>query len=195
MTVPVVPASDDTDIEKLRASYLLVAPRGGDEADLAACSGLALETVERLLDQPGVAAQLEAARIKAEHEGKTTVPLAQKIALKLLRRIDAEADSVDAAGAAELMRPINRILENHDRVRLAEKNSYADLPTINFTIGPGHAITTSVARPAPAAELVEDVTPKAAPSAQPVPAGQHATPAAFVVAFDAEPLPLDEGPA
>jgi hypothetical protein len=192
MTVPVVPASDDTDIEKLRASYLLVAPRGGDEADLAACSGLALETVERLLDQPGVAAQLEAARIKAEHEGKATVPLAQKIALKLLRRIDAEADTVDAAGAAELMRPVNRILENHDRVRLAEKDHYANLPVIHFTIGPAHAITTVVARAGTATELVQDVTPKAQPAPaverSPVPGASDVLAA---LAAHVDPLPLE----
>lgn len=193
MPLSAISAADEELVEKLRAVYPMVIAREGDEAELAACSGLDLLTIERLLDQPGVAAQLDAARIKAEHEGKTAVPLAQKIALKLLRRIEAEADSVDAAGAAELMRPINRILENHDRVRLAEKDHYANLPVIHFTIGPGHATTMTVLRADAAPELVEDVTPKQPANAAPVPVAAGATHNALSVAFDAEPMPLDEG--
>lgn len=196
MAVPAISTSDEADIEKTLTAYPAVIARGGDETDLAACSGVDLATVERLLDRPDVAARLEAARIKADHEGKTLVPLVRATALKLARRVYAEADTVDAAGAAELLRPMVRILENADRVRLHDKGQYANLPVIHFTIGAGHAITTTVARQAPAAELVEDVTPKEVPSAEPAPVGRHATQAtALVVAFDAEPMPLDEDPA
>jgi hypothetical protein len=135
---------------------------------------------------------METARSKSEHEGKTIVPVAQKLQLTLLRRIEAEADTVDAAGAAELLRPVNRILENADRVRMNEKSQYSDLPVIHMHISAGMVMTTTAVGHEPVTAIVEDVLPKEAPGAQRAQATEP--PAADVPAgldFDVEPLPLD----
>ncbi len=145
MTGPTLPLPPDLEAA-LIANYWKAADLPNGEAALAAICGTTPEAIEITLLQPGMLARAEAAHIKAEVEGKTMHPLAQRIALKLLKRIDAQADGVDAFEAVELMKPINRILENADRVRLAEKekDANAGLPVFNFVFNNGGIQATRV---------------------------------------------------
>ncbi|MGJ7508644.1 hypothetical protein [Variovorax sp. GT1P44] len=125
------------DIERM---YPEVAYLNDAEVVLAAKCGVSLAEVEAVLDLPEMAARLDAAEARAHADGLLVVPLARRVAVKLLQRIDAQADTVDAFEAAELMRPINRILENAERVRLAERTGDENLPVFNFIFGAAGSI-------------------------------------------------------
>ena len=121
--------------DKLIAAYPSVADRPDGEQALAALLGVSVQEVEAVFALPGTLELAEAARVKAEVEGSALEPLAHYTALRLVQRIAAQADTVDAFEAAELIRPIIRVLENADRVRLAERNKdpNAGLAVFNIT--------------------------------------------------------------
>ena len=147
---------DDVE-KKMIAAYPQAADMPNGEAFMAAVCDVTQEEIEARLACPELLARMEAAKIKAEASGKDITPLAQRIARKLLYRIDAQADDVDAFEAVELMKPINRILENAERVRLAEreKDEYANLPTFQFNFINGIQATL-VPRPVPVETIEVD---------------------------------------
>jgi hypothetical protein len=145
VTTPAVLAGPALE-EAILAAYPVVAYLPDAEQVLAAKCGVTLAKVEAVLNSHGMLDRLEAARLSAEANGDTVIPLAKRIALKLLNRIYAEADEVDAFGAADLMKPINRILENAERVRLAEreKDDNSTLPIFNFIFSSGRMLAERV---------------------------------------------------
>lgn len=123
-----------TDNIKMIAAYAVSSRMPNAVEIMAAAAGVAPEHVLARLECPQFAADAEAARINAEVSGKDIEIQARDAQRKLVSRISDQAEAVDAFEAAELLKPINRILENADRVRLAEreKDEYANLPTFQF---------------------------------------------------------------
>ena len=130
--------SDLTHYEKTVAERIrLVAEY--DPADMAGVAGLLELTQADAADF--VAAHAEAIDATAERmalKGELLVPKARKLAQKLLDRIVVDVDSLDPLEAADLIKHPLRIIENADRVRLAQKaDPYANLPVFNFIIHRG----------------------------------------------------------
>ena len=125
---------DGTDKKKMIAAYAVSSRLPNAVEVMAAAAGLSTEHVLSLLECPQFAADAEAARINAEASGKDIEIQARDAQRKLVSRISDQAEDVDAFEAAELLKPINRILENAERVRLAEreKDEWANLPTFQF---------------------------------------------------------------
>lgn len=193
MTLPAV-VIDPGDLKKTAVAYAVAATWGGDEYDIAALAGLDITIVRKVMEHyPDV---LDATLRKFEMEGKAAEVIARKAQAELVRRIADVASSADPLEAIDLIKPITRILENADRVRLAERETdkYANLPVIHFTIGAGGAITTTV-EAAPGIEAVDAVVvdaggARAGASLVPEIDEQAATEAALALAFDAAPLPV-----
>lgn len=104
-------------------------------AQLAAIADLDVPTVEAILADPASAAILVAHRQKLEAEGDLRPTRTARVLDKAVARIAAQLDSgVDGFEAADLAKPLIRILENSERVRLAERvqDSNANLPIFHF---------------------------------------------------------------
>lgn len=77
-------------------------------------------------------AEMTAEATRAQLAGKTNVPKAYRIVSKLLDIIESGTVGIDAFEAADLLKQPLRILEAHDRVRLAERDKTEILPVFNF---------------------------------------------------------------
>lgn len=133
--------------ERVKKAFPVAVAQDGDEHLVAALAGVSLDRVNVIIERHGD--ELRLAVLKFQGEGKDIEVLARRTQAALVRRIAAVADQVSPEDAAEYLRPVSKIIENFDKVRLAERETdkFANLPVINFTIGPGMALTYS---PAPA---------------------------------------------
>lgn len=104
-------------------------------AQLAAIASLDVETVQACLADPISSAALVAHRVKLDAQGDLRPIRVGRALDKAVARIEAQLDGgVDGFEAADLAKPLIRILENADRVRLAEREqgANANLPTFNI---------------------------------------------------------------
>lgn len=84
------------------------------------------------------AAAIDATAQRMAIKGNLLEPKARKLAQKLLDRMLMDVDSLDPLEAADLIKHPLRIIENADRVRIAQKaDPYANLPVFNFIIHRG----------------------------------------------------------
>jgi len=94
------------------------------------------------------AAAIDATAERMAITGTLLEPKARKLAHKLLDRMLSDVDSLDPLEAADLIKHPLRIIENADRVRLAQKaDANANLPVFNFIIHRG-GITAELVEPA-----------------------------------------------
>ena len=94
------------------------------------------------------AAAIDATAERMAITGTLLEPKARKLAQKLLDRMLSDVDSLDPLEAADLIKHPLRIIENADRVRLAQKaDANANLPVFNFIIHRG-GITAELLEPA-----------------------------------------------
>jgi len=88
---------------------------------------------------------IEAETCQLALRGDLLEPKARRLAHKLLDRMAADVDSLDALDAADLIKHPLRIIENADRVRLASKDPNANLAVFNFTFhAPTGEITATI---------------------------------------------------
>lgn len=133
----------------------------GDVYTLAVFNPDALEDAAALLGKDEAATALflalnaeaidaERRRLEATSDKALLEFEAQQLALKLLRRMGEDVDNLDALEAADLIKHALRIIENADRVRLAEKaDPNANLPVFNIVFHrPTGAITSELIKPA-----------------------------------------------
>lgn len=130
--------SDLTHYDKLVAERIRLVAEC-DPPNLAGVAGLLELTQADAADF--VAAHAEAIDATAERmalKGELLLPKARKLAQKLLDRMVVDVDSLDALEAADLIKHPLRIIENADRVRLAQKaDPNANLPVFNFIFSNG----------------------------------------------------------
>ncbi len=94
------------------------------------------------------AAVIDATAERMAIKGLLLEPKARKLAQKLLDRMLMDVDSLDPLEAADLIKHPLRIIENADRVRLAQKaDANANLPVFNFIIHRG-GISAELVEPA-----------------------------------------------
>jgi hypothetical protein len=104
-------------------------------AQLAAIAGLDVLTVETILADPASTAILVAHRQKLEAQGDLRPTRTARVLDKAVARIAAQLETgVDGFEAADLAKPLVRLVEHFDRVRLAERvqDANANLPVFNF---------------------------------------------------------------
>lgn len=137
----------------------------GDHVDtaeqLAAIAGVDVETVQGFLNDPVSVKALVAYRTKLEAKGDLRPVRVGRVLDKAIATIEAELDKgVDGFEAADLAKPLIRILENSERVRLAERehDAYANLPIFNFIFS-STGMTAERVRPT---AIVVDVAAKPA---------------------------------
>jgi hypothetical protein len=102
---------------------------------LAAIAGIDADAVQRFLADPSSAAELVAYKTRLEAMGELRATRTARVLEKAVARIEAQLDGgVDGFEAADLAKPLIRILENSERVRLAERvqDANANLPVFNF---------------------------------------------------------------
>ena len=135
----------------------------GDHVDtaeqLASIAGLDDETVQGFLKDPASVKALVAYRTKLEAKGELRPVRVGRVLDKAIATIEAELDKgVNGFEAADLAKPLIRILENSERVRLAERehDAYANLPIFNFIFS-STGMTAEQVRPT---AIVVDVTAK-----------------------------------
>jgi hypothetical protein len=127
-----------------------------DEA--AAVMGISVSEAEDFLVEHAPAIEAEATRSKLS--GRLTVPMAHRIVIKLLEKIESAANGdIDAFEASDLLKQPLRILENHDRNRLADRDKKDSLPVFHFHINRGGGFSLTPVERTPAPEVV-DVTPR-----------------------------------
>jgi len=140
--------SDLTHYEKTVAERIrLVAEY--DPPDMAGVASLLDLTLDDAADFVAThAAAIDATAQRMAIKGHLLEPKSRKLAQKLLDRMLADVDSLDPLEAADLIKHPLRIIENADRVRLAQKaDPYANLPVFNFIIHRG-GITAELVEPA-----------------------------------------------
>jgi hypothetical protein len=135
----------------------------GDRVDtteqLAAIAGVDVEVVQGFLDDPASVTALVAYRTKLEANGELRPVRVGRALDKAIASIEAELDKgIDGFEAADLAKPLIRILENAERVRLAERerDPNANLPVFNFVFTHG-GFTAEQIHPSP---VVVDVATK-----------------------------------
>ena len=130
-------------------------------AQLAAIAGLDVATVQACLADPVSSAALVAHRQHLEAQGDLRPTRTARVLDKAVARIEAQLDGgVDGFEAADLAKPLIRILENFERVRLAEREqgANANLPIFHFTFGSTSGFSARQVQPA---AVVVDVAAKA----------------------------------
>jgi hypothetical protein len=117
---------------------------------LAVIAGVELETVQSVLSDPASVSALVAHRKKLEINGALLPGRARRALDMAVDAIKAElSKGVDGFEAAELAKPLIRILENSERVRLAERDDGANakLATFNFIFTNGGVTAHQVLPP------------------------------------------------
>jgi hypothetical protein len=169
--------------DRIKAAFPLVNRLDGDESMLAAYSGVTIEDVERIGKDADFVAELETEISNAETAGRLAAPIAHLLLLKGLDRIRKQIDTLDAFEAAEVMKPLQRIVDAADRRQALSKNKYADLPMVNIVIGSNMSVTaTPVVSDFPGAATAtaaQDVEIKPSACVTPVPQIQTLTFEAF----------------
>lgn len=148
--------------EALEIAYRLHGEWVKNEAELAAISGVPEIEVREFLRDPITLARLEAEAIKAEADGSINTVLARRASTNFLRTILRYSKEADVSEIPDLHRVLSRVLDQADRVRLAEKGT-ENLRTISVTFG-AEFLETKFITPENVPEFVGDITPK-----QPIP--------------------------
>ena len=134
----------------------------GDPQSIAELAALAEMSEPQAIAFTGLHADaIKGERTRAQQSGKAHIAAAHRIVGKAFERITEQMKSADGFEAAELVKPALRVLEAHEKARLAERESKQNLPVFHITInkGPGASIQVRAMDPE-AMEVIEDVTPK-----------------------------------
>lgn len=131
---PSLTTNRDKIASKVKAAFPRADALGFDIEGLAALSYLPLATVDEYIKQPGVIEELTAEKLRAESDGSLLEVRSLMLTGKVLDRIGAQIDSMDAFEATEVSKPLLRILEAADKRRAALKDDSANLPIFNITI-------------------------------------------------------------
>lgn len=139
-----------------------------DVQDAAALLSMGEDEAVGFMAQNYAAIDMERRRLEITSDMSLLHGEAQKLALKLLRHMGRDIDSLDTTEAADLLKGPMRILENADRVRLAEReDNNVGLPVFNFTFFPAapRGASTHAEVIKPAADGVLDVEARDVPGA------------------------------
>ena len=132
--------------EKVRRGYALYSGCTDSLSELAHLIGVTEAELNAALQDPLFSVELEAEAVKADFDGQSTVVLAQKTQCNLMQVVFEASKTVDISEVPELAKIVSRVLEQADRVRMAEKQT-ENLPMIQVTFGSDFSINTEVLKP------------------------------------------------
>lgn len=157
---------DADGLARLRKVFPAVNEAGGDVTMLAREADLPADVVGALLADPGIAELLAQDAQVAESDGTLLASAARRIALRMLRKIEADvqAGDLDADDIGNLLPKVHRVLEHAERMQ-AEKPG-TGLPMFNIIIGGGGITVDQISpEPLPTVERLEPLADGAAPLA------------------------------
>ena len=134
--------NDDTELHRIKEAYAHHGAHVQTSEELANIAGVSTEKMQWALDEQ--LDSLEKYRAKLNASGALRPDRANRALDQVVTTIQVQLDKgVDGFEAAELSKPLIRILENYDRVRLAEqeKNPNAGLPVFNIIFNRAGGIT------------------------------------------------------
>lgn len=151
-TIAAAVSSDD--VKRLESAFPLAASRGGDVEALARASGVTVAVAQAALDDPSTALQLLDAQHAAEDDGRLLKPVAARVALAMLTRLQGEVDAgnLDADDIGNLLPKVHRVVEHADRIEAGRGNGYGNLPVIQVTFINGGVQARTVT---PAADVID----------------------------------------
>ena len=162
---------------------------------LAALVGTTEDECARFGEDPEFQIKLAAEITKAETDGRLLKPMATMLLQKVLERINGQIGEMNAFEAAEVAKPLQRILDAADkRDSLAAKDRYDGLPMLNITIGSNMSMQVVTVEElgtveADATDVVAKIKPAAAPDVE-----DFGPPVdAFALLSSAKPMPEHEG--
>ena len=126
--------------KELLNSYGLYAHEVDATAELATMSGLSLQHVNAILENPENVAELEANRTAMQKQGKLLPGRVRKCLEQAIDVIEKQLkDGCDIDAALECIKPLIRLTEVFERTRLAERevSDTHKLAVIHITIGRG----------------------------------------------------------
>lgn len=125
--------NDDTELHRIKEAFAHHGEYVRTTEELANIAGVSTERMQLALDEQ--LDSLENYRAKLHASGALRPDRANRALDQVVATIQIQLDKgVDGFEAAELSKPLIRILENYDRVRLAEreKDPHAGLPVFNI---------------------------------------------------------------
>lgn len=161
-TVSLAPTADD--IKKLTAAFPLAMLSGGDPDEWAQAAGVSVAAAHAAMADPVALAGFMAAQRKAEHDGSLLKPVAVRLSLVMLRKLEdaTAAGELDLTDISNLLPKVHKVVEHADRMAAARGDEYDGLTTFNITIGRG-VVAVRAAPDLSAAEVVDVETWEVAP--------------------------------
>jgi hypothetical protein len=138
------------DREKLKAAFPVADAMGLEPKQWAAHSGVDVSVLTELANDDSFLAEIETEKKRAEIDGSLLTPKARSIALKALNVIASQLDDMDAFEAAEILKPMQRLLDAEDRRQAAMLDKADSLPIVHWVINGGN-VTIDVIPGRPAA--------------------------------------------
>lgn len=129
------PAISPDDIKRLEDAFPLVTSRGGDLDALASAAGVPVAVAQSAIENPVTAGRLLFANDKAQDDGRLLKPVAARIALAMLQKLDEAitAGALDVDDINNLLPKVHRVVEHADRIAAARGNGDEGLTTFQFT--------------------------------------------------------------
>lgn len=131
---PAVVVTPD-DFQRIKSAFPLAASRGGDIEALARAAGVTVAAAQAALDGPGTALQLLDAQQAAEDNGRLLKPVAARVTLAMLTKLQGEVDAgnLDADDIGNLLPKVHRVVEHADRIEAGSGDSRGNLPMFHIT--------------------------------------------------------------
>lgn len=138
------PAKDKETADRIKR-LALQNPESIEEA--AAHLGMVTADALAFVEQHDAEITAEALRLGKSREALVTKSLA--LAVRAVDRFHADLDDMDVKEVSDVVKHALRVIENDDRVKLAQKDPYENLPVFHFnlTAGKGGAFTISAHKP------------------------------------------------
>lgn len=131
----IAPDISTDDIKRLEDAFPLITSRGGDLDALASAAGVPVAVAQSALDNPTTAGRLLSAHDKAQDDGRLLKPVAARITLAMLQKLDEAlaAGELDVDDINNLLPKVHRVVEHADRIAAARGDGDDKLATFHIT--------------------------------------------------------------
>ena len=149
------------DRKKLKAEFPLVMLSGGDMDELAAAAGVPVTLAHAAMSDPDTLAEFVSAHRTAEQDGTLLKPVARRVSLAMLRRLEEalEAGDLDLTDISNLLPKVHKVVEHADRMEAARTGDYDGLPVVHITYVNGSTRINVT----PPADVIDVDMPEVAP--------------------------------
>ena len=143
------PSYTPEEIKRVEEAFALVDSRGGDVDELAHESGVAVDVVQAMLGDAAITPRLLAAQRAAEDTGRLLKPVAARLTLDMLNKLDEElqAGTLDADDIGNLLPKVHKVVEHADRMEAGRGDGNDGLATFHITFISGAGFQARVVPP------------------------------------------------